>query len=108
MEIHRNIGKSILKDFYDFSSEKSLDDAEYIPVVRVIIKGIVKNMAAENFNKNEIQSIEKDLKEFNRAFYVNGWLKNTKEDEGDIDEEEETESARYYFDYIYEHGEHPH
>ena len=61
-----------------------------------------------HFNKKDIQGIEKDLKEFNRAFYVDEWLNNAKDDEGDIDIEEETESARYYFDYIYEHGEHPH
>ena len=108
MQTHLNIGKSILRDYYDFSCEKSLDDAEYIPVVRIIIEGIVKAMSAENFNEKDIQAIENDLKEFNRAFYVNGWLNNTKEDEGDIDVEEETESARYYFDYIYEHGEQPH
>ena len=107
MNTYLNVGKSILQDFYDYSCEKSLDDAEYIPVVRIIIEGIVKSMSNANFNKKDIQGNEKDLKKFSRDFYVKGWLKNAKEDEEDTDLEDETESARYYFNYIYEHGEHP-
>ena len=108
MDPHLNIGKSILQDFYDYSCEKSLDDAEYIPVVRIIIEGIVKSMSNANFNKKDIQDTEKGLKEFNCYLYVDEWLNNTKEDEEDMDLEGETESARYYFEYIYEYGEHPH
>ena len=49
------------------------------------------------------------LTEFNRDLYINRWLIQAKEDENEnsLDLEEESETAKYYFEYIYEHGEHP-
>ena len=108
MDTYLNIGKSILQDYFNYYCEESLDDAEYIPVVKVIIDGITKSMDSEHFKGEDIQNIKETLKEFNRDLYVANWLKQTKEDEGSLDSEGETESATYYFDYIYEHGEHPH
>ena len=37
METHLTIGKSILKNFYDYR-EQILDEAEYISVVKIIIR----------------------------------------------------------------------
>ncbi len=108
METYINIGKSILGDYFDFYCQQSLDDAEYIPTVRVIIEGILKAMIAANINKEDINTTEKDLIEHNRGLYINIWLEHAKEDEDNLGIEDETESAKYYFDYIYEHGEHPH
>ncbi len=108
METYINIGKSILSDYFDFYCQQSLDDAEYIPVVRVIIEGILKAMISVNINKEDINTVEEELIEHNRALYINLWLEHTKEDEDNLDIEDETKSAKYYFDYIYEHGEHPH
>jgi hypothetical protein len=42
VETHISIGKTVLGDFYRYYNEVGLDDAEYIPVVRVIIEGIGK------------------------------------------------------------------
>ena len=107
MNAHLNIGKVILQDYFDFYCEHTLDDAEYIPAVKIIINGITKSMNSERFDLNDIQAVKKSLTEFNRDLYIKRWLFQAKEDENSFDAEEESETAKYYFDYIYEHGEHP-
>ena len=107
MDTHLNIGKSILHDFFDFYRKQGLDDVEYIPIVKIIINGASKPIPFSDLSDADIQHIKDTLKEINRDLYVGIWLKHAKEDEGNINVEEETESARYYFDYIYEHGKHP-
>ena len=109
MNTHLNIGKAILHDYFDFYCEQTLDDAEYILAVKIIINGIAKSMASDRFDMKDIQAVKKSLTEFNRDLYINSWLIQAKEDENEnsLDLEEESETAKYYFDYIYEHGEHP-
>jgi len=109
MDAYIAIGKSILSDFYRHYNKVGLDDAEYIPVIRVIIEGIAKVMTEAGVNKKDVKAVEKTLQEFNRDLYLKGWLKNAKEELGksEFDMEEETEAGTYYFYYIYKHGEHP-
>ncbi len=50
------------------------------------------------------------LKAFNCSLYQNIWIEHAREDEDPdeepLDLEKEYQSAKYTFDYIYEHGEH--
>ncbi len=106
---YESIGVSILKNFYDYYCAQKLDAAEHIPVVKVIINGIQESMLSSNVAEKEVESLKNRLIGFNRELYKDLWLKNAKrnEDPKDIDLDSEAESAAYYFDYIYEHGEHP-
>jgi hypothetical protein len=106
---YENIGMTILKNFFDYYCEQRLDDAEYIRVVKVIINGIQESMLSLGVSDKEAESLNEKLTGFNRELYKDLWLKNAKknEDPEDIDLDSESESAAYYFDYIYEHGEHP-
>jgi len=106
---YENIGISILKNFYDYYCAQKLDDAEYIPVVKVIINGIQESMLSSGVPDKEAESLNEKLIGFNRELYKDLWLKNAKknEDPKDIDLDSEAESAAYYFGYVYEHGEHP-
>ena len=78
-------------------------------MVKVIIDGIQESMLASNVPKKELESLKNRLIEFNRELYKDRWVKHAKEDEDpeDIDLDSELDSAAYYFDYIYKHGEHP-
>lgn len=108
MEEYVKIGKSILHEYFVYNCKQSMDDVEYIPVIKIIIKGICKSMSLSNCDKKDIREVENKLKDFNRNLYTDLWLKNTKENEGDdLDVDEETESAKYYFDYVYKNEEHP-
>jgi hypothetical protein len=110
MDLYITIGKSILQEYFDYYGKQGLDDAEYIPIIKVIVEGISKSMTSTGSGKKDARDLKKILLEFNRDLYTKEWLKHAVEDEGEdqVDLEEETKEARYYFDYIYKHGEHPH
>jgi len=105
------IGRTILRKYFDYYTENSLDDKEYLPVVRLIIEGIAEQMRFSGMLGPSCDEVAEKLKAFNRSLYQNIWIEHAKEDE-DLDEEpldlgKEYEFAKYTFDYIYEHGEHP-
>jgi hypothetical protein len=109
VDTYISIGKILLSDLYRHYNKVELDDAEYIPVVRVIIEGIAKALTEAGVGKKEVKAAEETLKKSNRDLYLEGWLKNAGEDlgESEVDLEEETEVGTYCFDYIYKHGKHP-
>jgi hypothetical protein len=109
VDTYISIGKILLSDLYRHYNKVELDDAEYIPVVRVIIEGIAKALTEAGVGKKEVKAAEETLKKSNRDLYLEGWLKNAGEDlgESEVDLEEETEEGTYCFDYIYKHGKHP-
>jgi len=106
---YENIGMAILKNFFDYYCEQKLDDAEYVRVVKVIINGVQESMLSSDIVEKEVVSLKNSLIGFNRKLYKDLWIKDAKEHEDPehIDSDSESESATYYFDYIYEHGEHP-
>jgi len=60
MDDYENIGISILKNFFDYYCEEKLDDAEYIPVVKVIINGIQESMLSSGvpeISKDQLEDI---------------------------------------------------
>jgi len=109
VDTYISIGKVVLSGLYRHYNKLGLDDAEYIPVIRVIIEGIAKAMTEAGLDKKGAKVAEKTLQRFNLDLYLKGWLKNAKEELGksEFDLDEETEAGTYYFDYIYKHGEHP-
>jgi hypothetical protein len=111
-EVYLKIGRSILKNYFDYNNKDPVDDKEYIPVVRVIIEGIAKEMKSSGLPEADCKEMAKKLKAFNRSLYQDIWVKHAKEDhdpedEEPLDLEKESELARYIFDYIYKHGKHP-
>ena len=106
------IGRTILRKYFDYYTKNSMDDAEYIPAVRVIIEGITKEMKSSGMGEPNCNELTEKLKAFNRSMYQNIWIEHAKEDDEPEDEEpldleEECQLAEYTFDYIYKHGEHP-
>jgi hypothetical protein len=101
------IGRSILRNYFEYYTNNSIDDAEYIPTVRVIIEGITEGMGSCGMGKPNCDELAENLKTFNREMYQYLWIKHAKQKEGQLDLEKESQSAKYDFDYIYEYGEHP-
>ena len=106
-----NIGKTILQKYFDYYRDKSFDDTEYLPVVRLIIEGIAEEMSSAGMLMPYCDEVAGKLKSFNRSLYQNIWIEHAKKyedpDEEPFDLEQEYQLAKYTFDYIYEHGEHP-
>jgi hypothetical protein len=109
VDTHISIGKAVLSNLFRFYEERGLDDAEYIPIVRVIIEGIAQAMTLTGSHKKDVKAVEKTFRAFNRGLYVDGWANNAREESGEkeFDMEGEGEEGNYYFDYVYKHGEHP-
>ena len=86
-----------------------MDDEDYIPVVKVIINGMQESMLSSGIAEKDVESLKNRLIEFTRELYKERWLEHAREDEDseNLDLDGESESATFYFDYIYEHGEHP-
>jgi hypothetical protein len=95
VERHIRVGKTVLGNLFRYYDKMELDDAEYIPVVRVIIEGIGKALTEAGAGKKDVKTVEETLKRFNRDLYLEGWLKNSPEDLGES-----------VFD-VYKYGTHP-
>jgi hypothetical protein len=106
-QIFLKIGKAILRDYFDYYVENSLDDGEYIPIVRVIIEGIAKEMESGGMGQQGRNELIEKLKNFNRQIYQNRWIKQVEEAEDRLDKEKEYQEAKKTFDYVYKHGKHP-
>ena len=110
-QVYLEIGKAVLRNYFDHSTKKSLDDSEYISTVRVIIESIAKEMESSKAGRWDGDELTKKLKSFNRHLYKDLWVKHAKEDKDrekePVDAEKERRSAGYTFDYIYRHGKHP-
>jgi len=97
-EIAQVIGKSIIKRFFDYYEDVSLDDEdEFFPVLKIIILEV-----AHSFN-NKVQAmeVEKELKEYSKQLYISLWLLHAEEDEKKIDIEYERNKAISEFEEIY-------
>ncbi len=106
------VGETILRKYFDYSTKYSVDDVEYIPVVRLIIEGIAEEMKSSGTLEPNCNEVAKKLKDFNRQMYQNIWVEHAKEDfdpedEEPFDLEKEYELAKYTFDYIYKHKKDP-
>ena len=104
IEILVNSGKSVINRLYKQNKIKNYDDSEFIPTLKMVIYGIADEAVKLIINENQIEVLMTILKDHARDLYITSWLSNGEEGE---DIKVETENAIYYFDYIYEHEEHP-
>jgi len=105
--IFLKIGRAILREYFEYYVENSLDDAEYIPTVRVIIEGMAKGMESYGMGRPYSHELAEKLKGFNRQLCQNLWVKQAKGDESQANGEKESEEAKKIFDYIYKYGKDP-
>jgi len=92
------IGKSIIRRFFDYYEDVGLDDeTEFFPILKIIIWGVVDS------SKNDSRSldIEKELKEYSKQLYISLWILHAEEDEEEIDIEYERKAAIRQFENIY-------
>ena len=81
------VGRGILRKYFDYHRKNSMDDTEYIPVVRLIIEGIAEEMKSSGVLESNSKEVAKRLKDFNRQMYQNIWIEHAKEDYDPEDEE---------------------
>jgi len=79
-QVYFKIGKAILRDYFDYYVKNSLDDAEYSPIVRIIIEGIAKEMQSSGMGMLSCNELTEKLKAFNRQIYQNLRVRQVEED----------------------------
>lgn len=98
MDVHIEIGKSILNNYSHYAETVIIDDeAEYYPTVKLIIEGIVETLRSSE-EKEKLESILIDQVKQN---YISSWIKHTVEDEEDPDIDYEKSRAISEFERLY-------
>jgi hypothetical protein len=101
------IGKEIIKRLHKHNEENSLDDAEYIPLIKRIIEAIGIYISQNDKLKSGTDNLTEALIVYAKDLYVELCQIYAGEDGKDISSEQVKEESEEYFDYIYEHEEHP-
>lgn len=92
------IGQSIIKNFFDYYENNSLDDeSEFFPILKIIIWGIIDTCGTSK----EKQYLENRLKDYAKQLYVSLWIIHAEEDEEEVDIEYEKKEAIRNFEEIY-------
>mmetsp|Transcript_18293 Transcript_18293/g.8513 ORF Transcript_18293/g.8513 Transcript_18293/m.8513 type:complete len:118 (+) Transcript_18293:37-390(+) len=102
------IGKGIIKRLHQHSEVNLLDDADYIPILKRIIEAIGVHISQSDKSKSGIDGLTGTLIGYARDLYVELCQIHAEENNEDISLEEIKEESEEYFDYIYEHEDHPH
>jgi len=105
IDILLNSGKSVIDRLHWHEKVKDYDDSEFILIIKMVIYGIADEAVKLSVDDKQIEVIMTNLKDYAREQYIRVWLSNGEEGE---DIGAATDDAIYYFDYIYEHEEHPH
>ena len=105
LQITKDIGISIINELHQYNEKYAMDDAEYIPIIKTIIKGISAQLISHGYSKLEVDENEKVLKQYCKELYTQACIKHTAPDEEEI--ESEKQQNEEYFDHIYKHEEHP-
>ena len=96
MNTYAKIGRAISRDYFKYYQKHSLDDTEYIPMVKTIINSIARTMKADGFDDRTINNVEGELIQLNMNLYIRRWLKHAEEDEEFPDLESEREAKRNF------------
>ncbi|USE36579.1 hypothetical protein [Endozoicomonas sp. SCSIO W0465] len=91
-ETATTIGKAVILGLHHRNENECEDDAQYIPMLKTVINGVVSTMA-DPLSQRQVQQA---LYEYARELYMQAWIASGDEDDPAIDEGLET------FDSIYE------
>ncbi|MGD9161019.1 MAG: hypothetical protein PVG39_21555 [Desulfobacteraceae bacterium] len=107
INIAEGIGKEIIKQLHDYYEEITMDDTEYIPLIKKVIEAINNHISLYDISKSENEALKETLLTCAKDLYVEVCQINAKENGEDLSAKQVKEESLEVFDYIYEHGEYP-
>ena len=107
IDIAEGMGKEIIKQLHNYYEEITMDDVDYIPLIKRVIKAIYNHTGSYNISEFDNRSLQKRLLTYAKDLYVEICMIHAKEDNEDITHEEVKKESEELFYYIYEHGEYP-
>jgi hypothetical protein len=102
------IGKEIISRLHKQNEESAMDDAEYIPLIKRIIEAVGIYICQNDNLKASADKLTGSLVDYAKELYVEVCQFHAEEGGEDITPEQVKVESEEYFDYIYEHEEHPH
>jgi hypothetical protein len=100
------IGEAILRDFFNYSRKIGMDDAECIPVMRVLIESITKKMKSHSIEEARCGDLTQELKTLSLLMFFE--IRATQMRGKDPSALwEEVQAVQNTFDYIYKNGKRP-
>ena len=97
----------ILDEHHKYYTKNSLDDTEMVKELKFILKGLKNYLGKKNESKKYIERTIDELRKYAKDKYLKTYIGNFEKD-SNLSDEEKTDEASYYFDYVFKHEEHPH
>jgi hypothetical protein len=97
-------GIVILKNLHDKNEKETMDDLEYIPIIKTVINSFTEYATSIELSSESISKLHKELTTYAENLYLNSWMKNAAEEENEKDVKFE---GMEYFKYVYKHEEYP-
>lgn len=107
VKMAQGIGKEIIRQFHDHNKKHSIDDSEYIPMIKRIIKSITTHLGVNGISESENNALNELLVSYAKELYVELCQAHAKENNEDISSDQVKEESEELFEYIYEHEEYP-
>ncbi len=97
-------GKSVLQSLHDKNEQETMDDVDYLSIIKSVIHGFSEYLVETSHDPKQISDLKIKLKEHALTLFLILWMKNIEEGENENDVKQE---GKEYFQYVYKHGEHP-
>jgi len=101
------IGKEIISHLSEHNEQYSMDDAEYIPLIKRIIEAIDSYVGNSSNSTSDSAKLKQKLLAHAKGLYIETCLLHAEENGEDISPEECKDESEEFFDYIYKHEEYP-
>lgn len=107
INLAKGIGREIIKQLHTHNEENSLDDSEYIPVIKRIVEAINSRMQRNGISKSENETLKVSLIKYAMGLYVDLCQKHSIENDENLSLEQVKEESEEFFKYIYKHEDYP-
>lgn len=98
------VATSIITRLHERFDVKGIDDVDFIPMIKSVIKGSTDSAEEYELPESEINKLSNDLFVYAKGLYIHGCLINN---ECDPDDHEFIAESEEWFEYIYEHEKYP-
>lgn len=95
---------AIITRLHERYENKTMDDADYIPLIKSVISGAIDFAEKSELSKEQQKRIKEETLNYARGIYIEGWLKSGDEAQ---DREQATQEGLDWYNYIYKNEKYP-
>lgn len=95
---------SIITRLHERYDKETMDDADYIPLIKSVILGAIDFAEESELSKDQQKRIKEETLNYARGIYIEGWVKSGNKAQ---DIEQATQEGLDWYDYIYKNEKYP-